>query len=108
MGEKSKSDLMIHMDEEHNEHEELMNRNAWPTLEQGKECFNGEDCKFLRQNRCKFVHGRRTDVKTHNENKHSVRGKQEEVPLCRNGPDCRWRRNGACKFTHHEGRSHGG
>ena len=104
--EKSKSDLMIHMDMVHKEHEELVNHaqnDQGPALAQeGEACRNGDNCSWKRNNKCKFVHTRKPNVESHNRNIHS----KEEPPMCTNGPNCGYKKNGACKFTHHQGKSH--
>ena len=108
--EKSKSDLMIHMDLVHKEHDVLVRnatREEWPTLAQGTLCRNGENCSWKRNNRCKFVHPRSSEVESHKSDNHSSRRREEEPELCRNGPECGYKRNGVCKFSHHQERSHG-
>ena len=105
--EKSKSDLMIHMDTVHGEHEALVHSNEWPTPSQsGRQsivCRNGDNCTWLKDNRCNFKHSKKPETKRHNTNNHN-NTRQEK---CRNGPNCNWRKTGSCKFNHHEGRDHG-
>ena len=107
--EKTKSDLMIHMDVAHKEHEELITnaQKEVPARTQGIPCRNGDNCSWNRSNRCKFVHQRRTNVEEHKRNNHSSRRRQEEPELCRNGPECGYERNGVCRFSHHQDRYHG-
>ena len=96
--ENSKSDLMIHMDLVHTREELVQNtqNKEWPTLKQGEACKNGDGCSWLRNNKCRFVHNIKSDVRSHKKAIHS------EAEPCKNGPNCGYRRNNACKFSHQE------
>jgi len=101
---------MIHMDMVHKEHEVLVGNASSeerPALEQGILCRNGEKCNWKRNNRCTFVHPKKSDVENHKRNDHGANRGEKEQALCTNGPDCSWKRNGACKFNHHQDKSHG-
>ena len=92
---------MIHMDVAHKEHEQLV------SSAQGIPCTNGENCSWNRNNRCRFVHPRTSNVEEHERNNPSSHRRKEERELCKNGPECGYKRNGSCKFSHHQDRSHG-
>ena len=96
--ETSKSDLLIHMDMVHKDHEELVTGAETPEV-----CRNGENCSWRRNNKCKFLHNSRPEVTDHTRRNHS--GQEKES--CKNGPNCNFKRNGACRFSHHQDSNHG-
>ena len=106
--EDSKSDLMIHMDLVHKQHEDPVQKaqnKEWPALKQGEACRNGDGCSWKRNNKCKFVHNTRSDVRSHEKGIQST--SRGEAEPCKNGPNCGYRKNNACKFSHHKENNHG-
>ena len=100
--ETSKSDLLIHMDLVHKDQEELVTNSVSPNPEV---CRNGENCTWLRNNKCKFLHSSRPVVTDHERRNHSRQ--EKETDPCKNGPTCNFKRNGACRFSHHQDSNHG-
>ena len=100
--ETSKSDLMIHMDLVHKDNQQRVDNEVKPNPDV---CRNGETCSWFRNNRCKFQHISRPEMKNHKRSNHS--SKENDPRPCRNGPGCNSKKDGGCKFSHHQNPNHG-
>ena len=67
-------------------------------------CTNGQDCKFLKENRCSFSHEKEAwkvvESRRHKQKNKSIGNSHEIKDACRNGPSCWFFKNRKCKFSH--------
>ena len=62
-------------------------KECWHKDKERKECRNGFECKYYKQNRCQYQHG---GVKKNKNYK------------CRNGPKCQYKKQNRCIYKHDE------